>query len=275
MSLLLLFNQRTLYSKDFTDSIIMNDILVKDMQFTKADNMSLIDSIIKSYSLPTSDSIALGDIIDVGDILMKQLMDSLSISDTLVSKDVVKSLLNIYITSDEISKLISQSKQDNLSITDLVQKSISKPIIDTITLIDALIKDCHISQSDALVFLDVINTSAGIVRSFSDSVSLSDYIIKELQLKLSAEITLVDTREFASEHLSVLNYILGDGLITVLMSKVDEITTTILVNSGIYQPAYLPVTNYWAQSKLTTSVSVNSNITVTLVYSSKIKGYHG
>ena len=125
------------------------------------------------------------------------------------------------------------------------------------------------------MFLDVINSSRGIIRSFEDGISLSDYITKELQVRLSAEITLVDTQEFASEHLTVLNYILGDSLVTVLFDKVRDITTSVLINSGIYQPAYLPVTNFWAQCLIQTTISINSAITTDLKFTSLIKGYHG
>jgi hypothetical protein len=244
-------------------------------QLILSDLLTLNDDLVKQSSLPLSDSVSLLDVIITRIVLTKILSDSINISDTLVSKDVVKSLSDSFISSDSLSKLIGLKDQDAFTLIDDIQKAIRKPVTDTLTFLDAIVKDCHISKSDALTFLDVINSSRGYIRSFEDSVSISDYIIKELQLRLSAEVSFVDAQEFASEHLMVLNYILGDGLITVLMSKVDEITTTLLVNSGIYQPAYLPTTNFWGQSRINTGVLVNSNVTVVLNLASKIKGYHG
>ena len=128
----------------------------------------------------------------IGD-LIKNLADTISLSDTLNSKAVGLNRADTISLSDSLSKAIGINQADTISLSDDLSKTIGLNKADTITLSDdfssliALIKSLEdtISMSDTL-------SSKAIGLSKADTISLSDSLSKAISLTQADSIILSD-----------------------------------------------------------------------------------
>ena len=249
-----------------------------DIAKTLTDTLTLLDALVKSPTLRLTDVVSVLDQITVQNALMKQLADSFTLTDKLTTINVNKLLADTFLTTDALERNIQKLQQDTFVINDTINKGIGIALSDTLTVADVLSKSCYISLVDAFTLLDAINRGVGLQRTFSDSVSLTDFISRELQIKLDLQdvVSLMDIQTFASEHLQTLNFIIADTPVTVELDTSEGVMQTVLlINSGIYRPAYLPTTDVWGRSLIQATSTVDSLITIDLKFITKLKGYHG
>jgi len=193
MSLLLLFNlSSTAHSKELTDTI------------TISDNLSLQSVVERTFT----DGITLTD--ELSKILISLIRDSLTLSDTLVSKEAYKNLSDQFITSEQISKELNKRNEDSLTFSDIFDKICNKSLLisDVISFTDSLLKkytneiDDSISITDEVrdriidrILVIITEIASTIDMSVSNRVSMTmDSILSESDT-MTMESTLSDPVE--------------------------------------------------------------------------------
>jgi hypothetical protein len=193
MSLLLLFNlSSTAHSKELTDTI------------TISDNLSLQSVVERTFT----DGITLTD--ELSKILISLIHDSLTLSDTLVSKEAYKNLSDQFITSEQISKELNKRNEDSLTFSDIFDKICNKSLLisDVISFTDSLLKkytneiDDSISITDEVrdriidrILVIITEIASTIDMSVSNRVSMTmDSILSESDT-MTMESTLSDPVE--------------------------------------------------------------------------------
>ncbi len=118
------------------DAVAIADTLnTKAIGLSKADSITIAETIIKAVSIPQADSINITDSISKKPGLV--LADSISISD-IFSRVMVylRSLSDTILMTDSISKAISIIKADTMTIADSIGKSLSITFSDIISIAD-------------------------------------------------------------------------------------------------------------------------------------------
>lgn len=145
------------------DSLSLTDSVFKDITKTLSDQITLSDTILKNISLSLSDGISLVDAILIEKVLLLQLADSITFSDTVSGKQIGKGLNDTINLLDNIVKEIKIIKEDSISFTDLVSKEPHKELGDFITYSDIISKEAGIKITDVLQLLDNFSFSLSAV----------------------------------------------------------------------------------------------------------------
>jgi hypothetical protein len=173
MSLLLLFNQRTVYSKNFTDTI------------TISDNQSVQNTFNRSIS----ENITLTDNIELNRILVRIIIDSFTFMDS-IEKSTTKYLVESFLSSDELLKSISKHESDSVIFIDSYGKIQGKEFLDTLLLTDVVSKNIELVKNDSITFIDYvyeyINRILVIIsRIFGRTLNMSSLIYGNLNIDSS------------------------------------------------------------------------------------------
>lgn len=179
-----------------------------------SDSPSFVDSVVKIIAKNISDSISLSDSIQKS--INKAISDTISISDSINVKPSTFKLSDNILTSDlvQVSKTITKNVVDTLSVGDSIQKSIAKTISDSESLTDSLSKNIGKNISDNFSLIDSISKS--IIKliqenpTISDSTSVSKTIIKSISDSLSIVDSLVISREIVRSMVDNLS--IGDNI---------------------------------------------------------------
>ena len=156
-----------------TDSYTVGDVYSAAVNKIVSENLSLIESQIKSSNLGKTDSFSIPETINLSPSLVKS--DSYSFSDTYYA-----TLSKIVTDSMTITEVIGIGTgipiTESFSISDSIISEINKVIADAFTLDDSTLidKDYYGNKGNICTVSDVIALAITWVRGYSDSISTSD-----------------------------------------------------------------------------------------------------
>jgi hypothetical protein len=198
--------------RSLTDSISMSDGIIKNVGLPESDSIAMSDGITKAPGLPKSDTIllsdnasmvaaflrSLNDTVTLSDSVVKSFgttkADTITMSDNLVSmfRAILMNLNDTINLSDGIVKNIGTARADTINISDNFSKVVSylKSFADTITLSDLGLREAGLNKADTVTLSDSVTKEPRL--SKADTITLSDSIAKELGLSRADTITLSD-----------------------------------------------------------------------------------
>ena len=161
------------FNRPETDSYTVGDIYTAAVNKVVTENLSLIESQVRSFNLGKSDSLPITESIGIAPGLEKT--DSFSFSDTYyatLSKIVTDSMTMTEVVGIGTGIPIAES----FSISDSIISEINKVIADAFTLDDSTLidKDYYGNKGNICTVSDVIALAITWVRGYSDSISTSD-----------------------------------------------------------------------------------------------------
>jgi len=160
-------------NRPVTDSYTVGDIYTAAVNKIVSENLSLIESQIKSSNLGKTDSFSIPETINLSPSLVKS--DSYSFSDTYYA--TLSKIVTDSITLSEVVSLGSTYPiTESYSISDSIISEINKVIADAFTLDDSALidKDYYGNKGNICTVSDVIALAITWVRGYSDSISTSD-----------------------------------------------------------------------------------------------------
>jgi len=176
------------YTKTLTESLSLSEVLSKRTSKALSDTVSLSDLIYKAISKsPFIETLSLSDILSIGIAYALTLIDSFSLSDSLV-KRVGKSVSDSLSLSDLISRTTAKLLSDSLSLSDILSRGTAKSLLDSLSLTDMTAKAVGKSISDSILLSDVLTRG----RILTDSLSLSDALSKAIGKRLLDNIAISD-----------------------------------------------------------------------------------
>ena len=160
-------------SKIATETVTVGDVYNAAINKVVTENLSLIESQVRSFNLGKSDSLPITESIGIAPGLEKT--DSFSFSDTYyatLSKIVTDSMTMTEVVGIGTGIPIAES----FSISDSIISEINKVIADAFTLDDNTLidKDYYGNKGNICTVSDVIALAITWVRGYSDSISTSD-----------------------------------------------------------------------------------------------------
>ena len=155
-----------------TDSYTVGDVYSAAINKIVADNVSLIESQVRSFNAAKTDSMSLAESVNVAPSITKT--DSFSFTDAQyasLSKIVSDSMTITEVVGFGIGRPITES----FSISDSIISEINKVIADAFTLDDgAIVEGLTFNKGNICTVSDVIALAITWVRGYSDSISTSD-----------------------------------------------------------------------------------------------------
>jgi hypothetical protein len=155
-----------------TDSYTVGDVYTAAVNKIVAENVSLIESQVRSFNLGKSDSLPITESINVAPELIKT--DSFSFTDAQYAS--LSKIVNDSMTITEVVGFgIDRPITESFSVSDSIISEINKVIADAFTLDDsAIIEGLTFNKGNICTVSDVIALAITWVRSYSDSISTSD-----------------------------------------------------------------------------------------------------
>lgn len=127
----------TLYTLTLTESLTLTDSLIKKATKLCSETLTIADTFLKSLSRQFSETLILTDTVEKIKIYLKELTESVSLTD--VFRGIANKVL-----------------QETISLTDSISKLQNKVISETITLADSIIKKIHKTFTETLTLTDVV-----------------------------------------------------------------------------------------------------------------------
>ena len=183
MSLLLLFNQQSLWSKSLTDGFTMSDLLVRDYEDNESDSFTIVDNIVNNLNKILSDSVTFSEIM-LSKEFTKILSDSFSIIDSII-KQTTLSESDVFILHEQLifQNTILRYINDYFTMSDSIAQETDKAINDQFLSLDTISKEVNRSFQDSFSWFEMFG-SKEINKSLSDSFTLTDSFVKQLQRML-------------------------------------------------------------------------------------------
>lgn len=178
----------TSYSQTLTESIILNDALIRGPSRTLSEVVTLVDSVIKTTSRTLSEAIVLVD--SVLKTPVKVLTDVVTLVDSLI-KTPGKVLSEAIVLVDTVIRDISRILSEVITIVDTVLKSVSRTLSDVVTLVDTFVKGRSATLTETVTIVDTLERS--ITHVLTEVITIVDTVIKTPARTLSEAITLVDS----------------------------------------------------------------------------------
>lgn len=188
--------------------VVDPDITPKITGRTLSEEITIVDTIVKSISR------TLDDVVTIVDTVLKTpgkiLTDVVTIVDTLVAVVIyVKELVEVIVIVDSIEKIGGKVLSEVITIVDSIVRVSSRLFTETVILVDSIIFTTGRTLSEVITIVDSIvrshsRTLSEVItivdsliktpsRILTDIVSVSDSLIKTTGRILSEAITLVDT----------------------------------------------------------------------------------
>lgn len=181
----------TIYYANLSDSVSLNDSLVRSASIFNVDSISLSDDLLKAISLLASDSISVSDaiVLDIG----KVLSDTVSITDVITQVVLALSLSDSVAISDSMVKTIDLNAVDIVGISESLVKALGISLNDAVTISDNAIVSLFyvLNLTDSISIMDAGLTQQLVITK-SDTVGISDSIVKSIGQKLNDTVTLAD-----------------------------------------------------------------------------------
>jgi transcriptional regulator with PAS, ATPase and Fis domain len=160
-------------AKIATETITVGDVYTAAVNKVVTENLSLIETQVKTFNSPKTDSFSATDLFSMARGLNKS--DSVSFSDTYyaaLNKIVTDSMTMTEVVGIGTGIPITES----FSISDSIISEINKVIADAFTLDDSALidKDYYGNKGNICTVSDVIAIAISYVRGYSDSISTSD-----------------------------------------------------------------------------------------------------
>lgn len=185
----------TEHTRTPSDTLTLSDSATKQVGKVNADTITLSDSITsKQLSKVLSDTISFSDEI-VKDVEITK-SDSVLFSDDL-SKQSDKSLSDDVILSDEITDIqvvLTLNLSDEVSFTDDLNKEFLQALSDDVSLSDDISKELQKEQSDEISFAD--QSESTLHKNLSDSLSLSDDLNKNFSKVVDDSLSFADEFDY-------------------------------------------------------------------------------
>lgn len=138
------------------DTITLSDAIVKEMQLSLSDLITLSDSIVKQLEKSIADTVVLTDSYTIDRVISIILSDSISLSDSILTKQLDLNIADTIALSDTIAKTIEKTLADSVTLTDAQVKVYETILNDALALSDNLIKQTEFSLSDSVTLTDAL-----------------------------------------------------------------------------------------------------------------------
>jgi len=179
-------------SKTLSDSLTLAEVFDKtyNAKKTLSEQLTLYDADTKLFSKTVSDALSLEDV--------KQTSVDKSLSDaiTLVDSKALKTSLvkeDVLTIAEATAKSFSITLSDSVSLNEETTKSSSKTISNSLELVDEINRNTSKSFSDALTLAEEVSVKTIVIKTLTDSMSLSDEVGPfSVGKALSDELTLYD-----------------------------------------------------------------------------------
>jgi len=278
--------------KPIVDALTLTDVIQKTRGLSIADSLALADAILKRYGdAHPSDSLSLIDAI-TRPIRRLPISDSLALAESIVKGKSLSLSDNLALTDVILKRFGDAHPSDSLSLTETdLHADRRKPIVDSLTLVDAILKTRRFTVVDALSITDAVLKRYGDAHP-SDTLTLSETDLHADRRKpISDTLTLTDliakTRGlYVTDSLALTDIILkriGDAHYTdaLALSESDlhvnrrkAITDSLLLADAIVKGKSFSLTDSLALNDIITRPArrlvVPDSMTLTdLVYASK------
>jgi len=150
-------------SKPLTDSVTPSDSLIKGISPVYADSVTITDEIVKSFGVNLSDFVTASDskyvvFEDQSGVLFESRLGVIWNEYSDIIKDISKPIDDSAMVNDEIFNRPGKYLTDLATSSDLlVTKHTDKPLTDTVTTPDSLVKDLTKPLSDSVTADDTTN----------------------------------------------------------------------------------------------------------------------
>jgi hypothetical protein len=151
--------------KEIADSLSLSDVVLRDKTLTISDSVGLADAPLKHWTPQISDSIALSDAVLRNKTF--QIFDSLGLSDTILrgKQFSVSDFISLCELITVITEIIKQVT-DSLSLSDIVSLNKALLVADQIRLTDNVYVNKILIISDSMALAEVVEKSVqGVVKT--------------------------------------------------------------------------------------------------------------
>ncbi len=248
------------------NTITITDTIIKDVTKNISEIIISTDIInsVRDVLRNTIETVSITDLI-TKDIL-KNIYESISITDDII-KDVTKSLTEIIVLSDNVSYGVGYFISETVIITDAITKDITKTIIESISITDSIEKDVLKNILETITITDSIVKD--IVKNISENVVSSDDIQKDVSKFISQTVLITDSIVSGSFRLiEEADIVISDSIGKDVTKNISQTISVIdVLNKGlsysIFQPFPTTVTDnvsYGVGYFITESVVITDNI---------------
>jgi len=180
-----------------------------------------------------SDSVSFSDTLNNKNII-KALQESLTFLDDTIKNVVMPDLQDSLILADAIVKNVQLKKSDQLSLSDAItNKNIIKALQDQITLTDSIVKNLLMVLQDSLILADAPAKNI-LIPNLEDSFSVADAIdSKNVIISKSDTITLSDVLWKNTVHQIQDLFVLRDDFEATLITGVAELFRDMVIAEKI------------------------------------------
>lgn len=169
-------------AQSVSDSLTISDSVIKVIAKNISDSMSLSDTISKNITKTISDTLGLTDTIH-SNRASSAVSDNILLTDTVsVSKVIIRSVVDNLSVGDSTSKLLSKQINDNITLSDTLSKNINKILSDNISIVDIVSKNITKLIVDNPSFLDSTNQTKTFIRQLTDSLSVIESLVFAKQI---------------------------------------------------------------------------------------------
>ena len=217
--------------KDVLDSISLSEAISTNKALTVADAIAILESVRTNKTLSVSDAVALNDAI--------KAFKSLNIADTISLAEIISisgSNLKEVLDSLSLTEAIQINKTltiaDIISILESIKTNKTLPVSDAVALNDAIKTLKTLNITDIVSLNDLISISGTHLKEILDSISLSEVIQRSKIVNISDTVALNEIAQ-ALKNLIVTDQI--SFLDVVLAMKTLIATDTI----SLYDAAHL------------------------------------
>lgn len=228
--------QPRLFLESFSDTVIISDALIKDIQLTRVDGVNFSDSIVKDVDVNLSDEMIVSDSL-VKD-MTKVIQDTALLSDA-IAMSFGMILQDIVALSDALSKSLGKDIQDAIGITDeILFKDIGKPLSDSVYISDDIVKDLERTLSDIAYLSDDIVKQLD--KSLTDNVLVSDEYTRQLGLAFSDSVFVSDAL-FKNVNRILSDRVLISEQLSKEVSKIFQSIVTFFDDIEITKKSTIPI----------------------------------
>lgn len=189
-------------------TIIESFISTSDYSRAFNDVVTLSDSMVKGFFISFLDSVVLGDNTAVQRGIIKDLSESLNLSDNISLKEIGKNISDILNLTDSLNKHFESTENDSVAFSDLITKDVESTRESILSLVDLM--EIKILKLRVIEILQLISLMGNSVNLTSEMIQKKEFTTPfSTEREALSEMIYTIYRESAmTKELSLNSYII-------------------------------------------------------------------
>lgn len=216
-----------------SDSLSITESLLESVAKSVADTLSLNDTLKTQVArnITLTDNILTTDIVTMSKVISRSVVDNLSLIDAQGIRKFKTATESIAMT-DNLTRNIGRTLADNMNIIDTISKGVMKLFEDDIMINDTTSKSIIKSLIDNVSVIDTIVVAKEITKNILDNMALGDSVTRGISRAISDSPTLTDTLTKAIIKVLQENMIADDTISEQIQSVILVQNRLIKLNSA-------------------------------------------